>query len=186
MKNNKKIILIDMDDTLCDFTLGFHKELKKENVPMRIKKIDPSDRSFYHLAQNYPDEYSDLIINILMKKGFIENLRPVKDSIKVINRLMEKYTVFFCSSPLKCSLSTSSEEKHKWIQKYFKTSENLILTNDKTLIKADYLIDDKFPITGIHEPIWNHIIYNRSHNSQKGNYEKIRVESWEDVLNYFI
>lgn len=184
-KNTKKIILIDMDDTLCEFTLGFYNELKKRDIPQDIKNIDPGKRLFYHLAKNYPKEYLNLIEEILSKKGFIETLKPVKGSIDAVKQLMKHYNIFFCSSPLKCSLSRSSEEKHKWIQKYFNTSENLILTTDKTIIQGDYLIDDKFPIIGQIEPTWEQIIYERSHNYEIIQ-KLIKVSSWDDILKLLL
>jgi 5'-nucleotidase len=58
----------------------------------------------------------------------------------------------------------------------------IILTKDKTLIKADYIIDDKPEISGVENmPAWEHIIFDRPYNRQV-NKRRITWETWKDVM----
>ena len=58
-------------------------------------------------------------------------------------------------------------EKYEWVENYLGDAwvKRIILTRDKTLIKGDYLIDDKPVITGVERsPEWEQIVYDRPYN----------------------
>lgn len=119
--NGRKIVYVDMDDTLCDFTGPF--KLGQENSEL------PEDSTLKKWPQS--------------KVGFFLELEPLPDAIQGINTLCEKYDVWILTRP---SIKNTHcyTEKAEWIKKYLgeEMLEKLILSPDKSLLKGDYLIDD--------------------------------------------
>lgn len=113
----KKIIYIDMDDTICDFS-GAYKQAISNNP--RIP---------------YPQSQVD----------FFRNLQPLKNAIETVNQLRhsEHYDVYILTAPsIKNPLCYM--EKRIWIEQHFDLDlvKKLIISPDKSLFKGDYLIDD--------------------------------------------
>ena len=61
---------------------------------------------------------------------------------------------------------------------------NIILTNDKTVVKADILIDDKPVITGVENPEWEHIIFDQPYNRQIKDKRRIDWGNWKSVIEF--
>lgn len=81
-----------------------------------------------------------------------------------MNHLRETHHVILCTVPI--DSETCEEEKIRWKNKYFGTSLPIILANDKSFYKADYIIDDNPFIGGHlrHTNPWEHIIYDQPYN----------------------
>ena len=125
----KKIVYIDMDNTLCDFRTAYLKALV--NNP----------------TQKYPQsEYL-----------FFLNLKPIPNAIEAYNWLKERFIVKILTRP-SVRNPLCYTEKRAWVEKYLGLDEceNLILCCDKTLLKGDYLIDD-CDQEGLFEPEWEHV-----------------------------
>lgn len=112
----KKIVYIDLDDTLFEFTKARDEELKK-NPKVRFPQS---------------------------QVGFFSGLKPIKDSIETVKKLSEHFDIYFLTSPsvfnLTCytekALSIKQHFGHEWLPK-------LIISYHKELLMGDYLIDDR-------------------------------------------
>lgn len=113
----KKIVYIDLDGVIFDF-LKAHREALEENP-----------------RQPFPQS----------QLGFFLNLEPIKDAIYSVERLFEKFDVYFLTAP-----STKNPlcytEKRLSIEKHFgfEACKKLIICENKSLLKGHYLIDDRF------------------------------------------
>lgn len=112
---NKKIVYIDLDDTICNFSTHFLNKLRENPL---IK---------------YPQS----------QYGFFTDLLPLEGAIDGVNKLREKYDVYILSRP-SFRNPLCYTEKRVWVEKYFGLdfSEKLILCGFKHLMIGDYLIDD--------------------------------------------
>ena len=91
--------------------------------------------------------------------------------------------VFICTSPLS-NYQNCVLEKFEWVENHLgsKWVSRIILTKDKTLVKADYIIDDKPNITGVEEsPSWEHILYDCPYNREI-NKRRITWANWKSIL----
>lgn len=178
-KKNEKdfIILFDMDGILADWQKKFDG-LIAEHIP-EVEVITPDKVTDYHAQDLYPVEIQARIRELMLTPGFYSELAPIAGAIDAVNRMAEKYTVFFCSAPLN-GHQTCASEKVQWIREYFGSDweSKIILSNDKTLVQGDILIDDKPVIYGaIEDPNWVHIVY--SHNYNRNIYP--RIEKWDEI-----
>jgi len=118
----KKIVYVDMDNTIVDFKSG-------------IKRLPKKD------LQEYKDRYDD--------HPFIFTLMdPVKDSIESIKKLDKQYDLYILSTA-PWDNPNAWKQKRDWIGKYFGDKKKdvfykkVILSHNKNLNKGHYLIDDR-------------------------------------------
>lgn len=116
--NQKTIIYVDLDDTLCDYKGAF--DLVKESSP----EID------------FPQSES----------GFYANLLPLPDAINAFKWLckQEQLEVYILTAPSIYNPLCYSE-KRLWVEQHFgfEHVHRLIISYHKNLLIGDYLIDDK-------------------------------------------
>lgn len=113
----KKIVYIDMDDTLCDLQTAV-KTAKHRNPKMPFPQA----------------EY-----------GFFANLEPLPFAKEAVTRLSssEKYEPWILTAPSLIN-PLCYTEKRVWVESHLgmKMVERLIISPNKALLKGDYLIDD--------------------------------------------
>ena len=137
-----------------------------------------------YVKQQYPDELKSLVSEIFLEQGFFRDMMPVEGGREALFE-MEKVglEVFICTSPLS-TYKNCVLEKFEWVDRVLGPQwvKRIVLTKDKTLVKADYLIDDKPQITGVEvKPDWEHIIYDCPYNRHV-NKRRITWDNWKDVF----
>ena len=118
----KKIVYIDMDNTVVDFKSGISKLTKEEREEYKGEE------------DNHPQIFS--------------MMEPMPGALDAIEKLNEKYSLYLLST---APWSNPNAWKHKreWVGKYFGDNKEaifwkkLILTHHKNLNLGHYLIDDR-------------------------------------------
>lgn len=133
-RKSKKIIYIDMDNTIVDFQSGIDACTQEE-----LK---------YYKA----DEIPCIFLRMKPRKGAIE-------AVKVLNEFFDVYIL--TTAPWKNPSAWS--DKVLWIQKYFgdELKKKVIISHHKNLLLGDYLIDDS-PNNGAADfhGVWLHFLEN--------------------------
>lgn len=114
----KKVLYIDMDNVLVDFSSG-------------IAKLDEATKTEYY------DNYDEV-------PGIFSLMDPMKDAITSFNLLAVKYDTYILSTaPWKNPSAWS--DKVLWVQKHLgeKAYKRLIISHHKNMNKGHYLIDDR-------------------------------------------
>ncbi len=175
-------ILIDMDGVIADFDQEFLKRWRTRH-PDKLY-IPLEERSTFYLKDSYPKELKPLVAEILLESSFFRGMLPMPGAKEALEEMRERgFEIFICTSPLS-TYNNCVLEKYEWVEKVLGPSwvKQLILTKDKTIIKGDFLIDDKPVITGAEEhPEWEHILYDRPYNREV-NKRRITWENWRDIL----
>jgi Uncharacterized protein conserved in bacteria len=118
----KKIVYIDMDNVLVDFSTG-------------IAKINEQTKTEY---EGRLDEVP----------GIFALMEPMEGATESISKLAEHYELYILSTAPWLN-NTAWVDKLTWVKKYFGEGEDgvfykrLILSHHKNLNKGDYLIDDR-------------------------------------------
>jgi 5'(3')-deoxyribonucleotidase len=113
----RKVIYVDMDNTLVDFQSG-------------IDALDAKTR------QAYEDRYHAV-------PGIFALMKLLPDALKAFRTLAKQHDVYILSTAPWSNSSAWSDKLH-WVKKHLKGSayKRLILTHHKELLSGDYLIDD--------------------------------------------
>ena len=175
-------ILIDMDGVIADFDREFLQRWRTRH-PEKFY-IPLEERTTFYVKEQYPEELKPLVVEIIREPGFFRDIVPV-DGAKEALLEMEGMglEVFICTSPIS-SYKNCVLEKYEWVDRVLGPDwvKRIIMTKDKTFIKADYLIDDKPEITGVENtPSWEHILYDRPYNREI-NKKRLTWENWKDVI----
>jgi 5'-nucleotidase len=158
-----------MDNVIADFDKGFLTKWKKKYSEQICIELD--DRKDFYIVNDYPKKLKNKIIRTYSDEGFILNLPIIPGAKDALTEMVGKdINVKICTSPL-TNYKHCVLEKYQWVEKNLGKEwiRNLILTKDKTQIKAAFLIDDGPEIDGVFEPSWEHIIFDRPYNKDSTN-----------------
>lgn len=177
----KPIILVDQDGVLADFT-SRHLELIAKKFP-ELPRLAPSDASKFNTEEHFPPHYHARIEEISVATGFFSSLPEVPGAVAAMNEMLAMgYDVRICTSPKKV-YHPCVADKFFWIEEHLgrEWTARIVMTRDKTLISGAILIDDKPKVTGVRNPDWEHIVFDRPHNKgAKG--RRCDWTSFRDIL----
>ena len=178
------IVLIDQDGPLADFELGFLTEWR-QRFPEKVF-VPLTERRSFHIRDDYPPELQDLVESIYLSRGFYAGLPPVPGSMDAIKQMVAiGHDVRICTSPLSRNEHCIAE-KVEWIGRHLgpENVDRTIVAKDKTLVRGDFLIDDKPEVSGLlSDAEWEHIVFDRPYNrSATGKRRLIRWDDWQGVL----
>lgn len=122
------------------------------------------------------------VAEILNAPGFFRDIPVMKDAKEVVRELSEFYEIYVASAAME--FRNSLIDKFDWLDEHFPFIhwKNRVLCGDKSIIKADYLIDDhafnlvRFSGKGI--------LFNGPANLHEEGFD--RVMDWKDVRERFL
>lgn len=182
----KKVLMLDLDDVICEggFQYLVNKFTKQNYTLEDFKNYKMQDM----IPENQKKEWVEFFSknNMYDKASFIEN---AYDSIKILN---EKYNVYILSAYLLDEgphvTGGILNNKYNWLIENlpFIPPQNLVFANDKSIIKCDIRIDDKF--SNLFGEAETKILFTAYHNKKLTNEDlevhgAIRANDWNEVLN---
>lgn len=176
-------ILIDMDDVLADFDGDFLRCWRKKHPEKMYVPLE--ERKSFYVKESYPVDLHPLVTEIYTAPSFFRTLPPVAGAVEAVKEMEQMdLELFICTSPLN-AYRNCVLEKYEWVEQHLGLDwvKRIILTKDKTLVKGDFLIDDKPVITGVESvPAWEHILYDRPYNRDI-NRKRLTWQNWKQVLD---
>lgn len=178
-KDGSRVIMIDMDCTLVDTKKG----LADWAAQRHAEPFDMNSPS-YHMETWHPELD---ITKAFHDQHFFRNLAPYPDAIKAVRLLHEMgHDVAIATSPRCYSYEFSAREKALWVNEHLPFIKHVYLCDDKTALRADYLIDDNPHIAerGLfavpkRAPVWEHVVFLQSYNRDFAAQRRMSViESW--------
>jgi len=176
MRTTRKRIAIDMDEVIADFNAKHLQVFNKDyndNVTVtdlmgtRLRLLRP------HLQQE--------IIAYLHDPTFFRDLPVMEGSQEVIRELHERYDIFITTAAMEFPASFNA--KYEWLREHFSflNDLNFVFCGDKSIIHADYLIDDN--ARHFEHFSGQGILFTSPHNVNETGY--VRVNNWAEAKVYF-
>lgn len=173
----RKIILVDMDNTMVDYSTPIADAIKNEG------NVDANPDNWFTFTNQKP--LKQIQKKTQSEPHFFFDLKPIDGAIECLKQLDSLgYIMFIVSSP-SVNSKTCHSDKSNWLKEHMGEywARRLILTKDKTLIIGDYLIDDRENISGIIEtPTWKHIMFTQPYNINIENVLRLNEWTLESVL----
>lgn len=171
-------LLVDMDAVIAHWGAEFDRSL--DRIGLGTAGIPRSQhQEYWDLNKGRTPDEKAIIEQVLTEPGFYSRLEPIPGAKQALkSALRAGHDVRIVSAPY-ISNPTCASDKIAWIVRHYGShwASRLILTNDKTVVHGDLLVDDKPYITGSMEPTWTHVLfgdyaYNRTAPAV------IRMRSW--------
>lgn len=171
-------IAVDMDEVIADALGELLARYNRDNGTALTK----ADIAGKWLWQALPPGGQEQIDAYLQDTKFFEDLPVIPDSQEVLRKCSERYEVFIASAAM--AFPNSFGSKYRWLRRHFSFLDphNFVFCGDKSILHADYLIDDmpynldSFQGEGI--------LYTAPHNVNEARYR--RVNNWQDIAEIFL
>jgi len=173
-----KRIAIDMDEVIADANHRFFDWYKRDfNVV-----IEDHQMRGKHFREIVPEAHREKVFQYPHTEGFFKDLPVMADSQQVIYDLSKKYEIFIASAAME--FKYSFVHKYEWMKEHFSFIPwtNIVFCGDKSIINADYLIDDhvhhfkRFKGQGI--------LFSSPHNLNET--WNPRVNNWKEVASILL
>ena len=173
-----KRIAIDMDEVMAD-TMGHYLKLYNRDFDQNLKVEDLHGRRVFDVID---PAHADRALEYFHQEEFFANIGLMPDSQEVIADLCQRYEVFVTTAAM--DVPCSFTPKFEWLQQHFPflPTSRIVFCGDKSIIKADYLIDDS--VRHFERFSGEGILYTAPHNVHETRFR--RVSSWQDVRTMFL
>lgn len=176
------LILCDMDGVIVDWGEGYGRALDALGEPAADLARHEEQRSF-NLHDGTTPEQSAIIHEVMRMLDYFD-MRPISGAKEALLSMTDHgHDVMICTSPWPGNENCVAD-KLRWLDTHIGEgwSQRAVVTPDKTVIKGDWLIDDKPNIHGLKEvPDWTQIVFDQPYNREVTT--QPRLMSWEEWDN---
>nr|WP_179490067.1 5'-3'-deoxyribonucleotidase [Granulicella arctica] len=163
-----------MADAVAEHLLRYNRDYQEQ-----ITRSDLHGKQIWDVV---PTDRHSILEGYLLSEDFFGVLKVMPHAQRVIERLQQRYEVFIATAAME--VPTSFQAKYLWLGRHFPfiSPSNIVFCGDKSILHADYLIDDnprqlrRFQGEGI--------LFSSHHNAGVTGYQ--RVEDWLDVEKLFL
>ena len=145
-------------------------------------KLDPDQLQGKKVHEIVGNEHRELLRGYPHQAHFFKDLPVMADSQEVIRRLSERYEIYIASAAME--FHNSFSDKYHWLLRHFDFIHwrNFVFCGDKSIINADFLIDDHaFNFDGFRG---EGILFTAPHNINETRYR--RANSWREIEKMFL
>jgi 5'-nucleotidase len=170
-----KRILVDMDGVIADVYTRFFELYEKETEKTKTME----EIIGFKEAEAFPAVY-----RWVETPGFFRTIPVMKDSQRVLKLLNEKYEIIIVSMATEFPYSLT--DKQLWLNDNFPfiSWKQVVLCGNKSLIRADLMIDDHFKNLDNFEG--DTIMYLQPHNINNTSHNYKTVSSWVEIEKLFL
>ncbi len=167
-----------MDEVMAD-AIGRFIELYKKEFNEDLSDLRLPGRN---LQNTVPPERLEAVRQFPHRAEFFKDLDPIPGALEGIHQLHEKHDVYITTAAMEFELCFT--DKFNWLKKHlpFISWKNIVFCGDKSIILADYLIDDLErnlkTFTG------TPLLFTAPHNAHVEGYT--RLNNWQEVTDYFL
>jgi len=174
-----KRILVDMDEVIADTTASMIDWYKKTyGGDIDYKKMQEGKS----LVKGFPEQHQTDVRQQLYEPGFFRHLPVIEDSVQVLEQMNRKYEVYIVSAATE--FPNSLTDKYNWLMEHFPffTWKQLVLCGVKSMIQADYMIDDHIKHLELFKG--KSYLFTAPHNLDEQGFD--RLGNWKEVAEKFL
>lgn len=168
-----KRILVDMDGVLANWNLGVSQDLLRHGFDPEVL-----DLTRWDLGMDEPTRR--IVRRAQATPGFYRWLQPIEGAVDGIHELERLgHDVWICSTPDATNVTCASD-KVEWVREFLGEAwvKRVNLTHRKSLVRGDFLIDDKPVIDDTADAEWQRIVFDQPYNQDS---EGPRLRGWANL-----
>lgn len=171
-------IAIDMDGTIAD---SVKEQIRRYNAQF-AESITVANLRGTTLEAVAPPSRREAVRRAVRDESFFDALEVIDNAREVICELVREHDVFIVSAAME--IPESFTAKHRWLRRHFPfiPERNVVFCGDKSVVDADYLIDDEarhfngFGGVGL--------LFSAPHNLSETRHR--RVDNWLQIRREFL
>ncbi|MVN78615.1 5'-3'-deoxyribonucleotidase [Hymenobacter sp. HMF4947] len=174
----KKRIAVDMDEVMADSIARFQEWYGRDfQLELTLEALHGKSA-----ADAVAPEHQPALRAYPNAVGFFRDLPVIKDSQRVLQELAQRYEIFIATAAME--FPNSFLDKYQWLQRHFAFIPwpNYVFCGDKSIINADYLIDDN--AYNFDNFRGEGLLFNAPHNAHETRYR--RVHSWQEIAEILL
>ena len=174
-----KRVLVDMDEVIADTTGGmieWYKQVYGGDIDY-TKILEGGS-----LIKGFPKVHQAIVRQQLFEPGFFRHLPVMEHSIEVLEQMNRKYQIYIVSAATE--FPNSLTDKYNWLMEHypFFNWKQLVLCGDKSMIQADFMIDDHTRHLQLFKGA--PYLFSAPHNLNETGYE--RLNNWQHAAEIFL
>ena len=170
-------IAVDMDEVIADFNAKFIATFNARGG-RQISVGEMAGKAFHSLLPEMQEE----VLAMIGAEGVFADLPVMPDSQDVLARMSKRHEIFITTAAME--FPACFNDKFSWLKEHFPfiSPMNVVFCGSKSIINADYLIDDNshhfahFRGEGI--------LYSAPHNLYVEGFTRVR--NWQEVGAMFL
>jgi 5'(3')-deoxyribonucleotidase len=166
-----------MDEVMAD-TLAEHLRRYNQAFDEDVTVEDLAGKGLWEIA---PLDRQQQLRAFLDAEDFFEDLPLMPDTQLVLKSLSARFEIFIATQAM--VVPNSLGPKFRWLQRYFPfiPPTHYVFCGDKSILRADYLIDDQPRNLLLFEG--QGLLYTAPHNLAATGF--VRMNNWPEIAAYF-
>lgn len=139
----RPVIAVDVDDTVAPTAQAWVDWLNK--ISGKSLSLEDCSHHGYDLSKAYEDELPEGLdpYSFFCNDTIYDTIEPLKGSVKWLRYLRDYGCDVVFVTAATGRFAKSSEGKERFLNRYFPFADGYVITEDKSLVKCDVLIDDR-------------------------------------------
>jgi 5'(3')-deoxyribonucleotidase len=169
-------IAVDMDNVMADITSQLQEWYHRRTGFL----LPESEMQGKNETAVFPEPA--IARGFLYEPGFFEEAKVMEDCIGVMSEMNKAHDIFIVSAAME--FPNSLPEKYNWLKNHFPFLgwQQFVFCGLKTIIKADWLVDDHLKNLDYFEG--EKLLYTAPHNISINKYR--RVNNWLEIAEIFL
>jgi 5'(3')-deoxyribonucleotidase/uncharacterized protein with PQ loop repeat len=169
-------IAIDMDEVMAD---ALAEHVRRYNAAFAAT-VTVADLRCHHL-EDWVAPPERAAVAAMLDTSFFMDLAVMPDCQDVVRELAVRHDILVVTAAM--DVPCSFDAKFRWLQRHFPfiPASRIVFCGDKSLIDADYLIDDR--AQHFERFKGRPLLFSAPHNAAESRYP--RVDSWKEVRDVF-
>ena len=170
-------ICVDMDEVMAD-TLSEHLRRYNQEFEESLTTDDLTGKGLWEVT---PLDRQQQLRAFLDAEDFFEDLPLMPGAQQVLKSLSPRFEIFIATQAM--TVPNSLGPKYRWLQRHFPfiPPTNYVFCGNKSILRADYLIDD-LP-RNLQRFEGHGLLYTAPHNKNVTGFT--RVDDWQQVADFF-
>ncbi|MFE6967227.1 hypothetical protein ACFVAJ_19265 [Agromyces sp. NPDC057679] len=175
-------VVWDMDEPIVHWYDDIIRKTRADNPGIRIRPKEEHLR--WELPSFLEPDELEAITRTMNTPGVYKDLTEVEGTRQAFFEMLDEGIEVFIGTASALDNPTCASDKLIWLNDNWGSdaAHRAVILQDKTILDADVLIDDKPKITGRFQPVWTHVVWDDPYNQQSPGPRMTDPRNWREIV----